>query len=105
MSNIAKGIVKGKHLKAGNNSVVDHCLFFKNGSDYDEGLNMGKNIFTFDPQYGDTTSCELSPGSQAIDIGAATYKWKGVAVLNIPDEKYSGNAQDMGAKEFEGANR
>ena len=95
-----KGIAKGKHLEAGDNSLVDHCLFFKNGSDYDKGLNMGKNIFTFDPQYGDATSCELSPGSQAIDLGAATYRWKGVEVLKIPDEQYSGKAPDLGANEY-----
>lgn len=94
-----KGIVKGKHLEAGDNSRVDHCLFFKNGSDYDEGLNMGKNIFTFDPQYGDKTSYELSPGSQAVDMGAATYRWKGVEVLKIPDEEYSGKVPDLGANE------
>jgi len=100
-----KGIVKGKYLGAGDNSVVDYCLFFKNRSHYDEGLNMGENTFTFDPQYDDTTSYELSPGSRAVDMGAATYRWKGVEVLNIPDEKYSGRAPDLGANEYEAVKR
>ena len=95
-----KGIIKGKYLEAGGTSIVDHCLFFMNGSDYDEGLSMGKGIFRFDPQYRDTTSYELSPGARAVDKGVATYRWKGVEVLRIPDEKYSGKTPDLGAKEY-----
>jgi hypothetical protein len=91
------GIVKGKYLKVGNNASIDYCLFFKNVSDYDKGLNMGENIFTFDPQYVDTTSCRLSPGSRAIDAGTATYTWKGNAVLRSFDTRYSGKAPDLGA--------
>ncbi|NQZ70158.1 MAG: right-handed parallel beta-helix repeat-containing protein [Lentisphaeria bacterium] len=71
---MVKGIIKGKHLEAGNTSIVDYCLFFKNGANYDKGLNMGKNIFTFDPQYSDTTSYKLSPNSRAIDMGIAAYR-------------------------------
>ncbi len=94
-----KGIVKGKHLKQGGRSIVDYCLFFKNDSDYDDGLNIGKHIFTFDPQYSDTTSYKLSPKSQAVNKGVATYEWKGIEVLKIPDSQYSGKAPDLGAKE------
>ncbi|MBT3288851.1 MAG: right-handed parallel beta-helix repeat-containing protein [Victivallales bacterium] len=94
-----KGIVKGKHLEAGARSIVDHCLFFGNALDYDEGVDLGKSIFTFDPQYVDATSYALSPGSQAIDKGVATYTWQGVEALKIPAEDYSGKAPELGAYE------
>ena len=94
-----KGIIRGKYVKQDGPSIVDYCLFFKNGIDYDNGLSIGKHIFAFDPKYLDTTSCKLSPGSKAIDKGVAAYQWNGAKVLDIPKEQYSGAAPDLGAKE------
>jgi hypothetical protein len=95
-----KGIITGEHLKKGDTSIVDYCLFYKNGSDYDDGLNLGQHIFEIDPQYSNTTSYKLSPGSPAIDKGIATYEWKGTKILDIPKKQYSGKAPDLGAKEM-----
>jgi hypothetical protein len=97
-----RAVIKGEHVKAGDGSVVDYCLFFGNGSDYDEGLDVGKHIVTSDPRYRDTTSYALSPGSPAIDKGAATYEWKGAKVLDVPKDRYLGSAPDLGATETGG---
>jgi len=95
------GIIKGQYVKAGDGSLVDYCLFHRNGADYDKGLNLGKHIFAFDPKYSDTITYRLSPTSEAVDKGAATYQWKGATVMNIPKAQYSGAAPDLGAKECE----
>lgn len=91
-----KGIIRGKYVKEGGRSIVDYCLFFKNGTDYDNGLRIGKHVFTFDPRYSDRISYKLSSGSQAIDKGIARYEWKGAKVLDISKAQYSGNAPDLG---------
>jgi len=78
-----RGIIKGQYVKAGDTSLVDYCLFYQNGDDYDAGLNLGKHLFAFDPQYSDTTSYRLLPSSPAIDKGVATCEWKGAKILDI----------------------
>ena len=94
-----QAIVSGTYLKSRDNSIVDHCLFFKNQSNYDEGLNIGKNLFTFDPRYVEPASYRLSPESPAVDRGVASYRRGGVEVLKIPRARYSGKAPELGAIE------
>lgn len=99
---LTKGVGKSDFMGAGDESVVDFCLFYNNGLDYDSAINRGSSILTFDPQYIDTSSYQLSPGSQAVDKGTATYDWMGNRVL---DTKYSGSAPDLGATESGGTTR
>jgi len=94
-----KGILKGKYVKQGGPSIVDYCLFFKNGADYDIGLNVGGHIFAFDPGYANATSYKLTPGSGAIDRGVARYERENSKVLDIAEAQYSGRAPDLGAQE------
>ncbi len=94
-----QAVVTGTYLENGHNSVVDHCLFFENQSDYDEGLHIGTNLFTFDPRYVETTSYRLSPESPAVDRGIASYRRGGVEVLKIPRARYTGKAPELGAIE------
>lgn len=97
-----QAIIKGQYLKSKSSAVVDYCLFFQNASDYEDGLRLGKhNILNRDPQYRDTSSYRLSSASPAIDKGVTNYEWHGVNLLEIAQERYSGMAPDLGAKENE----
>ena len=96
-SDCLKGVAKGKYISSDNDkTLVDYCLFFKNQSDYDNGIAKGSNIIEQDPNFKDTKTFELSVGSPAVDAGTATY----ADVLKIPDGAYKGRAPDLGAKEL-----
>jgi hypothetical protein len=96
-SDCLKGIGKGRYITSNNDkALVDYCLFFKNQTDYDNGITIGSNILTEDPNFKDIKMFELSESSPAIDAGTAKY----TEVLKIPNGAYNGSAPDLGAKEL-----
>ncbi len=82
------------------NAIVDYCDFHNNPSDYDADISQGSNLYYFDPKFENTTTYELSTGSEAIDAGSAAYSWQGQTVLDILESDYIGTAPDLGAIEY-----
>lgn len=93
------GIIQGKYAKPGDGSMVDYCLFFNNKKDYEEGVNIGKKIFKFNPKYSKDASYVLLSDSEAIDKGTSSYTHQGENVLEISDTRYTGKSPDLGANE------
>ena len=97
----SKGIGASVHVTAENNhSIVDYCNFYNNPIDYDGEINVGTNIFNFNPGFANTIDYELSAESECIDRGSAFYVWEGNTVLTFAEEDYAGSAPDLGAVEY-----
>jgi hypothetical protein len=102
---ITKGIARGSYVTNENdNSIVDYCDFYNNQSDYDAVISKGTNLFYFDPKFENLTTYELSPTSEAINAGTASYSWQNQIVLDILESDYIGAAPDLGAVEYGSVN-
>lgn len=97
-----KGIGESVHVTAENNhSKVDYCTFYNNPVDYDEEINVGSRIFSFNPNFANTIDYGLQANSGCIDKGTAFYRWEGNVYLNLMPEDYIGAAPDLGAVEYQ----
>ncbi len=78
-------------------SVAVRNLFWKNGTDVeDAAIDRERSLFAdplLDPDH------RPAEGSPAIDAGLARFEHKGVAVLDLPPDAWSGKAPDLGAFE------
>jgi hypothetical protein len=96
-SNCLKGVGKGEYITSDNDkTMLDYCLFFKNGTDYDGGITAGTNVLRQAPRFKNTKTFELAQGSPAVDAGTAEY----ADILKIPEGTYNGSAPDLGAREL-----
>ena len=99
LNNILLGTTNSALLGMNSLSHAAYNLFWSNGHDHDDSLVDELSTIYADPELdGDY---RLSPGSQAIDAGVASFSWRGAQVLALSADDYLGAAPDLGAFELE----
>lgn len=95
LNNVVAGHSVG--IKAvGGGSVVAHTLLFDNAVDT-EACVLGDGLLIADPLLDDAFAPTVS--SPCVDAGVARFTWQEELVLSLSEERYSGVAPDLGARE------
>ncbi len=107
-NNIVEGNTLGGFKRFGANSVIINNLFYQNGVDNFIELNdavvKNGNVFSTDPLI-DKNTLELAVNSPCIDAGKDKYELNGIVLFEIASKYIIGSAPDIGAIEYDAANK
>ena len=99
VNNVFKDVIHTAVRKVvGPNSIVSHNLFWDCGITTDScNVEVGTTLAA-DPLL--AADYHLTAPSPAVNVGVASYLWRGEDVVGLPPTGYSGSAPDLGAYEF-----
>jgi hypothetical protein len=101
LNNLFSDIRVSALRRVGGNSIVAHNLFWGTKRDLEECTVSSSAHLKADPRL--DGSGRPREGSPAIDAGVMFFSARGGTLLNLPAERFSGKAPDLGAFETVGA--
>jgi hypothetical protein len=98
LNNVFTGFEASALRRMGGNSIASYCVFWDNGTHYEDSNVDPPNNRHADPDFeGD---CAPDDDSPLVDGGTDHFVWRGETVLDLPPGAYAGSAPDIGAWEY-----